>query len=115
MLYEASSLFPTYALPKLLRVRGRKWARLVKRVASLPETHPEHMAYTFLMRTLDDRLRPEEGHVCMMPGCVTCALDILERYPGSERDLIREYHYALDQVRSYLASLEKVQQVAIAA
>jgi hypothetical protein len=101
------SFFPTIALPKLSRMRGRKWTRLVERVADLPETHPEVMAYTLLMRRLGEQVNIAQAGLCVMPSCVECALEILELHDGSERDLMEQYHHALDEVQSFVAGLEK--------
>lgn len=96
------TLFPSFALPRLGRMRGHKWARLVERVAELPATDPEHMAYTLMMRRLSHLVGPKDSHVCFQPGCVTCALDVLERYGGSERDLMAQYRATLDEVRAFV-------------
>jgi hypothetical protein len=105
---RTASLFPRIAIPRLARMHGRKWSRLVNRVADLPETHPEHLAYTLMIRRLAHLSGSNHASVCVMPGCVTCALDILERYDGSERDLIDEYHHTLDEVKAYLVSVEEI-------
>lgn len=100
------SLFPTAFLPRLGRMRGRRWMRLVERVAELPETHPEYMAYTLMMRRLAAQV---EMGLCVEPGCVTCALEILECYEGSERDLLDAYHATLGEVQRFVAGIEQVQ------
>ena len=102
------TLFPTFALPKLGRMRGRRWSRLVERVANLPATDPEHMAYTLMMRRLSHLVGPRDSHVCFEPGCVTCALDVLKRYQGSERDLMQEYHTTLNEVKAFVVQSEAI-------
>ena len=102
---QSLSLFPAYALPRLRRKRGRKWSRLVGRIARLTEVHPEYMAFTLMLRRLAHLLSPNKGKLCMEPGCVTCALDVLAHYDGNERDLINEYHRTLNEVQGFLATL----------
>lgn len=102
------TLFPTFALPKLGRMRGRKWARMVERVADLSATHPEHMAYTLMMRRLTQIVGARDAHLCFEPGCVTCALDVLERYQGSERELMQEYHATLNEVKVFVVGTQEV-------
>jgi hypothetical protein len=46
----------------------------------------------------------------VVPGCVTCALEILERYEGIERHLIEEYRHTLTEVKDFLAGLEQVRR-----
>lgn len=109
---RVSSLFPSILLPKLAHVYGRKWARLVNRVAGLPETHPEHLAYTLMIRRLAHLTGSHHASVCVVPGCVNCAIAVLECYDGSERDLIDEYRHTLDEVKTYLAEFEGISLVA---
>ena len=106
MLYRAkNSLFPSYALPRLRRMRGNKWSKLVKSIERLPEEHPEHMAFTLMMRRLRGSLNQAEA-LCMMPGCANCAREVLEQYQGSERRLLAEYKNTLKEVQSFLGTLE---------
>ena len=112
MLYKATiSFFPMYALPKLRRSRGHKWARLIKRISRLPEEHPENMAFTLMLRRLDGEL-DRAGAPCMMPGCATCAHDILQAYDGNVRFLLDIYKKTLNEVQSFVASLKARASVA---
>lgn len=106
------SLFPMGVLPYLGRDRGRRWARLVEHIAKLPETHPEHMAYTLLVRRLAHHVRCTGGGLCVIPTCMTCMREILEHYKGSERDLMELYRHALVEVEDVLAGLERVRLAA---
>ena len=38
-----------------------------------------------------------------MRGCAACAIQTLRRYKGTDRDLLRAYQQALDDMRRYLA------------
>jgi len=109
---RVSSLFPSILLPKLAHAHGRKWARLVERVANLPETHPEYLAYTLMIRRLAHLTASNQTCICVEPGCIRCAVNILERYDGSERDLIEEYRHTLEEIKSYLAGVEDISLVA---
>lgn len=103
------SLFPIASLPRLSRLRGRRWMRLVEHIAELPETHPEYMAYTLMMRRLAVQVETNVVGLCVEPGCVTCALEILECYEGTERDLLDAYHVTLGEVRRFVAGIKQVE------
>ena len=45
-----------------------------------------------------------------MTGCVTCALEILARYQGTERDLMDEYRHTFSAVKGFLAGVGQVSQ-----
>lgn len=107
------AIFPSISLFKLSRMHGRRWMRLVNRVSELPETHPEHMAYTYLMRRLGHQLGTD-SNVCVVPGCANCAVEILERYQGNERDLLVEYNNALSEVQAFVTDVRRVARRAVA-
>ena len=106
MLYNSTlSLFPTYSIPRLFGNRGRKWTKLVKRVSHLPEDHPEHMAFTLMVRRIDGTQNNAHA-IHPMDGCALCSSNILDRFGGSPRDLLAFYHQTLGEVRSYLTAVQ---------
>lgn len=108
MLYQTSaSLFPRYAIPRLRRRHGRKWSKLVKRISYLPVEHPEHMAFTLMMRRIDKQVHTGSEALCMMPGCATCASDVLEQFGGNERTLMGLYKETLNEVRGFVIGVER--------
>ena len=50
---KAEILFPPKLIPQLRDLRGDEWRQLIDRVAKLPETHPDSMAFSLLMIRLD--------------------------------------------------------------
>lgn len=95
-------LFPPYAIPKLRQARGEPWQELVDRVLSLPEDHPEALAFSLLMIRLDGCMNCETDSYRAMRGCIPCALQALRRYKGSDEDLLNRYQRALEDVELHL-------------
>ncbi|MBN1202069.1 MAG: hypothetical protein JXJ20_09455 [Anaerolineae bacterium] len=95
-------MFPTYAIPRLRDARGEAWRNLVDRLASLPDTHEEVLAFMLMMVRFNGCLSCETDSYRAMRGCTMCARQTLRRYKGSENDLINMYRQALEDVQRYL-------------
>ena len=97
-------MFPHYAIPRLREARGTAWADLVDRIAKLPETHHEVLAFMLLMIRLNGCMSCETDSYRAMRGCTMCALQTLRRFKGSEDELIRMYQQALKDVSGYITA-----------
>jgi hypothetical protein len=105
-------LFPPYAIAPLRELRGPEWQALVKRVAALPETHPDSLAFSLMMMRLDGCLTCETDSYKAMRGCVQCALQTIRRFKESDEDLSRQYVQAQEDVSTYLETVEQQKQAA---
>lgn len=97
-------LFPNYVIPLLRDRRGTDWHRLVDRVMSLPDSHPEVAAFVLMMIRLNDCLECETDSYRAMRGCAMCAAQTLRRYKGQDSSLLAAYEAALEDVNAFLAS-----------
>ncbi len=95
-------MFPPYAIPMLREQRGPEWQKLVDRVLSLEEDHPEVLAFCLMMIRLDGCMECETDSYRAMRGCCMCATQTLRRYKGNDRELIRIYKAALKDVESFV-------------
>ncbi|MEW6567152.1 MAG: hypothetical protein AB1449_03105 [Chloroflexota bacterium] len=95
-------LFPPQSIPHLRQIRGEAWKALIDRVTSLPEDHPEALAFSLMMIRLDGCLGCETDSYRAMRGCTPCARQMLRRFKGSDSELLRRYREALEDVCSYL-------------
>jgi hypothetical protein len=95
-------LFPPYAIAPLRGLRGPEWDDLVKRVAALPETHPDSLAFSLMMMRLDGCLTCETDSYKAMRGCVQCAIQTIRRFKEGDEDLLRLYQEAQTDVNTYL-------------
>ena len=95
-------LFPAYVIPKLKDLRGLEWRKLVERVAKLPEDHPESLALSLMMMRLDGCINCETDSFKAMRGCALCAMQNIRRFKGSDRDLLKLYQQARQDVAEYL-------------
>lgn len=101
-MYTANELmFPPEVIPQLRDMRGPEWRDLVDRVADLPDTHEEKLAFMLMMIRLDGCLECETDSYRAMRGCDLCALQTLRRYKGPDSDLLNLYQQALADVQGY--------------
>jgi hypothetical protein len=100
---KAELLFPPRLIPSLRDLRGPEWAELVARVAKLPETDPDSLAFTLMMIRLDGCVKCHEGSFKYMRGCQLCATQTVMQFKGLDTDLIALYQKARRDVDSYLS------------
>src|SRR5216683_1622019 len=96
-------MFPHYAIPALRAMRGPEWQNLIDRVLSVPETDEQSLAFMLMMVRLNGCMACETDSYRAMRGCCACAIQTLRRYKGSDRELLRTYQQALDDVRKFAA------------
>jgi hypothetical protein len=95
-------LFPAYVIPKLKDLRGPEWRGLVEHVARLREDHPESLAFSLMMVRLDGCMNCTTDSFKAMRGCALCAMQSVRRFKGSDRDLLKLYEKAQDDVAEYM-------------
>lgn len=100
---KAELLFPPRLIPSLRSLRGPEWADLVTRVAKLPETDPDSLAFSLLMIRLDGCVKCHEGSFKYMRGCQLCATQTVMQFKGADADLLTLYQKARRDLDAYLA------------
>ncbi len=87
-------LFPPRLIPDLRDLRGEPWRKLVEYVASLPETHPDTLAFCLMMIRLNACLNCVSGSYRFMRGCELCAQQTISRYQGTDEELVEQFEQA---------------------
>jgi hypothetical protein len=103
MYVNTEIMFPPSVIPALRDTSGSEWRRLVERVTRLEETDPESLAFSLMMIRLNGCLECETDSYRAMRGCSACALQTVRRFRTNERELLRLYKAALQDVQAYLA------------
>lgn len=96
-------LFPNYVIPMLRDMRGDLWRKLVDRVLELPEDHEEVLAFVMMMIRFNGCMECETDSYRAMRGCAMCATQTLRRFKGSDEELLKMYHKALDDIQVWAA------------
>ncbi len=87
-------LFPPHLIPGLKNLRGEAWRELVAHVASLPDTHPDTLAFCLMMIRLNACMSCVSGSYRFMRGCELCAQQTIARYQGPDEELIELFERA---------------------
>jgi hypothetical protein len=91
-------LFPPRLIPDLRNLREEAWRELVDHVSSLPETHPDTLAFCLMMIRLNSCLNCVSGSYRFMRGCELCAQQTISRFQGTDEELIELYEQAKDDL-----------------
>ncbi|MEZ4658345.1 MAG: hypothetical protein R2911_12295 [Caldilineaceae bacterium] len=91
---KAELLFPAHLIPVLGELRGPEWQDLVERVAVLPETHPDVLAFVLMMIELDGCMKCNSNNYKFLRGCYLCATQTVQSFKGTDQDLLDMYEKA---------------------
>lgn len=91
-------LFPPSLIPDLKDLRGDKWRELVEYIASLPELHPDTLAFCLMMIRLNACLNCVSGSYRFMRGCELCSQQTIARFQGTDEELIALFERAREDL-----------------
>ena len=95
-------MFPHRCVAALKRLRGPRWQALVERVAALPETHVDALAFSLMMIKLDKCLNCDLGSYKASLGCCACARRAVNSFKGTDGQLIKKFEAAKKELLEYL-------------
>jgi hypothetical protein len=101
---DSEILFASHCIPELRNIRGPKWAKLVDRVAVLPEGHIDVLGFSLTILELSSCLTCDLDSYRATLGCCTCAQRSVSGFKGSDEELIALYKARRRQVKDYVAS-----------
>lgn len=94
-------LFPPHLIPDLKDLRGNEWRELVERVAKLPETDPDTLAFCLMMIRLNACMGCVSGSYRFMRGCELCSQQTISRFQGTDEELIALFYQAKEDLERY--------------
>lgn len=101
---RAEILFPHKSVSALATVRETKWRELARRVAGLPEDHPESLAFSLMMIRQCSCLDCNPDRYKALMGCSACAKRTVGGYKGADEQLLKSFQKARTEVEQYLES-----------
>jgi len=114
---DTEFIFPPRVIPALRELRGPAWQSLVEQVLVLSDTAVSdgqvvfshdvvaRMAFILLMIRVGGCLTCQLDSYRGMRGCTQCASQTINRYRGSDDDLLRLYREAYQEVEQYLTKI----------
>jgi hypothetical protein len=94
-------LFPPHLIRDLKDLRGDEWRKLVEYVASLPEIHPDTLAFCLMMIRLNACMSCVSGSYRFMRGCELCSQQTIARFQGTDEELIALFEQARHDLAHY--------------
>jgi hypothetical protein len=100
MMYQSDAeiLYPNRVTSTLRKLRGEVWQRLVENVLSQPESDAATLAFTLMMIRLDGCLTCHADSYRAMRGCASCAQHTIERYKGTDEQLLTAFQQAQSDI-----------------
>ncbi len=95
-------LFPSRLIGTLRDLRGETWQALVDEVQQQPVTSPKHLGFVLMMTQLTRCGTCSIDSQRAIRGCVPCARKAVERFKGSDEDLLAMYRQACEKVTHFL-------------
>jgi hypothetical protein len=95
-------LFPHSRVRGLKRLRGEEWQGLVERIASLPESHPDALGFSYMMIKLCDCLNCDLSSYKASLGCSACSQRTVRSTQATDQALLKQYEKAKKEVIAYL-------------
>jgi hypothetical protein len=103
---EQQALYPEGSLRRLGASIGRSWQELVEWVSTLPEVHPEAMAFGLMIRRLHHSLGLGSSVHGFSPTCKSCAAETVAHFHGNEAELLAAYDKALTEINASLGNIQ---------
>ncbi|MDY7077977.1 MAG: hypothetical protein SXV54_13760 [Chloroflexota bacterium] len=101
---DSEILFPSRCIPQLRDLRGPEWAKLIDRIAALPDGHEDVLGFSLMIIRLGSCLTCDLDSYRASLGCCTCARRSVSGFKGSDKELVRSFEDTREEVRAYLAS-----------
>lgn len=113
MKYRSEFLFAHRAVPFLRHLRGSRWQALVERIATLPSTHPDALAFALMMIRVNGCIVCDARRYRERGGCASCSQFVLTTLSKeSEAGLLARFHSAQKEIAESIQPVSKARQVA---
>ncbi|MGB8646251.1 MAG: hypothetical protein WCF84_13525 [Anaerolineae bacterium] len=103
---RAEILFPHKSVSALSNLREIKWRELTKHIATLPEDHPESLAFCLMMIKQCGCLDCNPDRYKALMGCSACGKRTILAFKGADENLMRAFKQARSEIAKYLEGEE---------
>jgi hypothetical protein len=98
-------LFPHSRVSGLKKLKGEDWQKLTERIALLPETHEDALAFSHMMIKLCDCLNCDLSSYKAALGCSACSQRTINALRDTDQQLLRRFEKSKREVELYLDRL----------
>ena len=105
-------LFPHAKVNGLRRLKGSKWQDLVERIAPLPETDPEALAFSHMMIQVCNCLSCDLSSYKAALGCSACSQRTVNALRDTDGQLLERFENSRRELNLYLSETHLAEKVA---
>jgi hypothetical protein len=105
-------LFPHSRVSGLRKLKGEEWRKLSGRVALLPETHEDALAFSHMMIKLCDCLNCDLGSYKAALGCSACSQRTINALRDTDQQLLSRFEKSRQEVMLYLDKIGMLEKKA---
>jgi hypothetical protein len=98
-------LFPHSRVNGLKKLKGEDWQKLTEKVAVLPETHEDALAFSHMMIKLCDCLNCDLSSYKAALGCSACSQRTINALRDTDQQLLRRFDKSKREVELYLEKI----------
>ncbi len=95
-------LFPHSRVSGLKKLKGDDWQKLTERIALLPETHEDALAFSHMMIKLCDCLNCDLSSYKAALGCSACSQRTINALRDTDYQLLGRFEKSQREVGGYL-------------
>ncbi len=95
-------LFPHSRVSGLRKLKGEEWRKLTERIALLPETHEDALAFSHMMIKLCDCLNCDLSSYKAALGCSACSQRTINALRDTDQELLKRFEESRKEVILYL-------------
>jgi hypothetical protein len=95
-------LFPHSRVNGLKKLKGEDWQELTERIAVLPETDEDALAFSHMMIKLCDCLNCDLSSYKAALGCSACSQRTINALRDTDKQLLKRFDKSRNEVGSYL-------------
>jgi hypothetical protein len=101
---DTELIFPSRIIPALRDLRGEPWQSLVDRALDQSISALDHLAFVLLMVKLANCGTCKVDSYRALHGCTHCAQRTVQRFQGSDEDMVVLFFEAREEMRQYIGS-----------
>jgi hypothetical protein len=98
-------LFPHSRVSGLKKLKGEAWQKLTERIAVLPETHEDALAFSHMMIKLCDCLNCDLSSYKAALGCSACSQRTINALRDTDQQLLRRFEKSRKVVSEHLEEI----------
>jgi hypothetical protein len=99
---DAEVLFPIRVIPSLRSLRGDDWQKLIDSLSSGLIEENNLFAFILFMVRLGGCVNCNTDSFRAMRGCTQCAKQTINRYRGSDTDLLELFYQSKNEMEQYI-------------